>query len=585
MATRLGVLQGPRTFSLYLKLSAILIPTFLMFTSAGLFWISERIALDSQEKLAMRIGISAARIGGALERYAHDSRAELDWKSIQVRELLSTLLSDQAIRCVELDKEPDGTLLVKAPQGLGCTGQHFDKMLEIYFFAGEEIALQIMFSEDEIRNTRNQQRELTLLLLAGGLLVAVMSNWLSFSFIIGRPLRSLIDRAQSSRRSAEKASLAKSEFLAKMSHEIRTPMNGIIGMADLLSRTDLSKDQRTYAQTITSSGEALLTIINDILDFSKIEAGKLEVQSKPYEIRQVIQDVATLLKPIADEKSLSLQVEIQNDAPTGLLGDEGRMRQILLNLLGNAIKFTEQGHVGVRLLRTAGDTFRIIVFDTGIGIPEQRLKDVFKAFEQADNASTRLHGGTGLGLAICQQLVEMMGGRISVTSTLDAGSEFILELPSIEAKAPQPVEVSAIQKLEPSTKWADRLNILVVDDTETNRFLAEAYFKGSGAVLRFAENGGEAVAMTHDKAADIILMDISMPVMNGYEATAAIREQEKSLCRSPAQILALTAHVLEEERKSCLEAGMNSFLTKPLRKQDLMDAIDAAQKAMSEAAA
>lgn len=356
-------------------------------------------------------------------------------------------------------------------------------------------------------------------------------------------------------------------------------MNGIIGMADLLSRTDLSKDQRAYAQTITSSGEALLTIINDILDFSKIEAGKLEMQPKPYNIQQMIHDVATLLKPIADEKSLNLVVDIGDDAPLGQLGDEGRMRQILLNLVGNAIKFTEQGEVGIRLKRISDKKFRIAVYDSGIGIPEHRLGDVFKAFEQADNASTRVHGGTGLGLAICQQLVEMMGGRISVASTLDEGSEFSLELPSIEAEAPQTLEAVAAKPTESSHKWADGLDILVVDDTETNRFLAGVYFRDSGADLRFAENGVEAVEMSREKAADIILMDISMPVMNGYEATAAIREQEAELRRRPAQILALTAHVLEEERQACLKAGMNGFLTKPLRQKDLMDAIDTARKA------
>lgn len=583
MATPLGVLKGPRTFSLYLKLSAILIPTFLMFASVGLVWVSERIALESQEKLAMRVGISAARVGTALERIAQDSKGDLNWTSIQVRELLSTLLSDQAIRCVELNNGIDGTLLVKAPQGLGCTGQHFDKSLDVYIFAGMEAVLQIRFSEDEIRDIQHQQRDVTLLLLAGGLLVAVMSNWLSFSFIIGRPLRSLIDRVQSSRRTAEKASQAKSEFLAKMSHEIRTPMNGIIGMADLLSRTDLSNDQRTYAQTITSSGEALLTIINDILDFSKIEAGKLEVQSRPYDIQQMIQDVSTLLKPIADGKSLTLKVEIEDNAPTGLLGDDGRMRQILLNLVGNAIKFTEQGHVGISLKRLPTQKFRIVVSDTGIGIPDDRLEDVFKAFEQADNASTRRHGGTGLGLAICKQLVEIMGGQIAAASTLGAGSEFILELPLIEAKAPLATTNAATQKPHPPTKWAEGLSVLVVDDTETNRFLADVYFSSSGADLRFAEDGAEAVAMAIDQPADVILMDISMPVMNGYEATAAIREQEHSLGRSPAQILALTAHVLEEERQSCLKAGMNDFLTKPLRKQDLIDAISVARKAMVKA--
>lgn len=584
MTISLGVLRGPRTFSLYLKLSAILIPTFLMFASGGLFWVSERIALGNQEKLAMRIGISAARVGGAIERYAHDSRGDLDWTSIQVRELLSTLLSDQAIRCVEVKGETSGALLVEAPQGLGCGGQHYDKMLDIYIFAGKAAVLQIRFSEDEIRTTQRQQRDLTLFLLAGGLLVAVMSNWLSFSFIIGRPLRSMINSAQSSRRSAEKASQAKSEFLAKMSHEIRTPMNGIIGMADLLSHTELSKDQQKYAQTIMSSGEALLTIINDILDFSKIEAGKLEVQQRPYNVQQMIQDVATLLKPGADQKSLDLLVKIEDGAPTGLLGDEGRMRQIVVNLLGNAIKFTEKGQVGVRLKATTDQTFKIVVFDSGVGIPKDRLGDVFNSFEQADNASTRAHGGTGLGLAISQQLVEMMGGVISVTSTVGDGSEFSLELPAIEAAAPQTSVVDAAPAAGAVNKWADGLNILVVDDTETNRFLADVYFKGSGADLRFAENGVEAMTASREKAADLILMDISMPVMNGYEATAAIREQEKNLRRNPARIIALTAHVLEDERQACLDAGMDGFLTKPLRKQDLMEAIASDHEAVVEPA-
>lgn len=578
--------KPPRTFSLYLKLSAILIPTFLLFAGAGLYWVSGQIALDSQEKLAMRIGISTSRVGSALERFSERTDQAPDWTDDQVVELMSTLLSDQAVRCSELRIADDSGLIATAPQGIGCRGVDFDQEIQYDVFADRDLLLTVRFTEQEIRETKRQQREITLLLLAGGLIIAVASNWLSFSMIIGAPLRRLIRNVAQARLQAERASRAKSEFLAKMSHEIRTPMNGIIGITELLKRTELDDVQNNYTDTIARSGEALLSIINDILDFSKVEAGKMTLVHQSFDLHLAVEEVATLLTPIADKKGLKVITGVSPETSQWVMGDGGRVRQILLNLMGNAIKFTSSGHVGVRLSPGPGNNIRLEVYDTGTGIAPEQQETMFQAFEQVSNTRDRVYGGTGLGLAICRQLVNMMGGAITMHSKLGEGTVFVVELP-FEAASADEAEALEEEANENAANfdapapdgWADGLKFLAVDDTPTNLFLIDMFLKSSGADISQATNGVEAVEAQAADPADVILMDISMPEMDGYTAATKIREAEGDGAKSV--ILAVTANIMTEDQDRAVEAGMDGFVTKPVRQHELIRTV---RKALADRA-
>lgn len=577
--------KPPRTFSLYLKLSAILIPTFLLFAGAGLYWVSGQIALDSQEKLAMRIGISTSRVGSALERFSERTDQAPDWTDDQVVELMSTLLSDQAVRCSELRIADDSGLIATAPQGIGCRGVDFDQEIQYDVFADRDLLLTVRFTEQEIRETKRQQREITLL-LAGGLIIAVASNWLSFSMIIGAPLRRLIRNVAQARLQAERASRAKSEFLAKMSHEIRTPMNGIIGITELLKRTELDDVQNNYTDTIARSGEALLSIINDILDFSKVEAGKMTLVHQSFDLHLAVEEVATLLTPIADKKGLKVITGVSPETSQWVMGDGGRVRQILLNLMGNAIKFTSSGHVGVRLSPGPGNNIRLEVYDTGTGIAPEQQETMFQAFEQVSNTRDRVYGGTGLGLAICRQLVNMMGGAITMHSKLGEGTVFVVELP-FEAASADEAEALEEEANENAANfdapapdgWADGLKFLAVDDTPTNLFLIDMFLKSSGADISQATNGVEAVEAQAADPADVILMDISMPEMDGYTAATKIREAEGDGAKSV--ILAVTANIMTEDQDRAVEAGMDGFVTKPVRQHELIRTV---RKALADRA-
>jgi len=382
---------------------------------------------------------------------------------------------------------------------------------------------------------------------------------------------------EQAKESAELANRAKSEFLANMSHEIRTPMNGVIGMAQLLHLTKLTSEQEEYLDAIETSADNLLDLINDILDLSKIEAGKIELEYANFSLRKAINDVNTTQISRIHQKRLQLELNLPDTLPMVVQGDQLRYKQILLNLLGNAIKFTEQGkiHVSAHLLEQQNLTARIrtTVRDTGIGIPSDALRSIFKPFTQADSTTTRRFGGTGLGLTICRKLAELMGGTISVESEPGTGSSFHLDLPFSVVQHIDPPSVSAPLPLS----QGPALSILVVEDNETNRRTLELMLKKLGHRVVTCEHGLSALDCWAQEHFDVILMDIQMPVMGGVEALQAIRAGEANGGRH-TMIVALTADALKGTEEQLRAVGFDDYLTKPCRIAHLKSILDRVQK-------
>jgi signal transduction histidine kinase/HPt (histidine-containing phosphotransfer) domain-containing protein/ActR/RegA family two-component response regulator len=374
------------------------------------------------------------------------------------------------------------------------------------------------------------------------------------------------------RRAAEAASRAKGEFLANMSHEVRTPMNGILNLARLALASEVPATRREYLTLVQSSSAALLTVLNDVLDFSKIEAGKLDLVQAPFRPAAVIDEVLHVLAWQAGQKGLELLARVAPDVPDVALGDAGRLRQVLLNLVGNAVKFTERGSVTVVAAAAPADDGQVrlslAVTDTGCGIEAEDRERVFHAFEQADATMTRRHGGTGLGLAIARRLVGLMGGRLEVDSAPGLGSAFRFEV--LLRQAPPGATVEAPPPPPPPARRP--LHVLVAEDNAVNRTVALGLLQHQGHTAEAACDGHEALRLLQTRRYDVVLMDVQMPEMDGLETTRAWRQREAGSGRR-LPILALTAHALAADRERCLQAGMDGFLTKPVHPDDLARAL------------
>ncbi len=563
----------------------------VLYLMAG--WYTER----ASGQLSARIGSQVGKITSVLDQNLLKGDPRF------VRQLLNTMMSDPAILCVDVNQSEQTIIDFSQPRRLGCKVITPEKMISVPVPKADGFNVAVGFSEEEVRKAQEQAIIVAMIITGVAALCAMVLSIAAFRFSVGTSISTLLntmgkvetgnfvpievtsrdemgdlcnafnsmtDRLQTRDReiqaalaNAKSADRAKSEFLANMSHEIRTPMNGVMGMAELLSGTKLNSKQKMFTDVIVKSGASLLTIINDILDFSKLDAGQMELDPVPFSLSDAIEDIATLISTKVTEKELELIIRIEPTLPSMFVGDVGRIRQIVTNLIGNAVKFTEMGHVYVNV--TAFDCEEgerqglcISIEDTGVGIPGDKLATVFQQFSQVDTSATRKYEGTGLGLSICRSLVNLMNGQMGVESKLGEGSTFwfkiTLPVHENEETSKAPVDVQGSR-------------VLIVDDNEVNRLILTEQMECWGFDNAAVASGIEAIRLLHaieenGLSTDCIILDYQMPEMDGGDVVAALKADPR-LCNIP--VLLLTSVDQTSEGKIISSLGIEGSLTKPAR--------------------
>jgi PAS domain S-box-containing protein len=544
----------------------------------GRKWLLTRQAEANMADLNRMVAERTAELEAAHRRiereFSERSRAQEAFRTIFEASAIGITLMDMDGRYVAVNRAFEEQVGFDERSIIGKNALELGSLSpETFETLRRELAAQGSFDASEVVYQRPADGLRTALLWTRVVQIQDAKRLLGFSLDISDRKR-MEEDLQRARVAAESAAKAKSEFLANMSHEIRTPLNGIIGFTQLALSTELTAEQRDYLETTESSANALLRIINDILDFSKIEAGRLDLERVPFSLRECVESAARIVLPAAAEKRLEFLSGVSPDVPDALVGDSTRLRQVLLNLLGNAVKFTAVGSISVEVsavsLRERAAEVRFTVRDTGIGIPLEKQKCIFLPFHQADGSMTRRYGGTGLGLAIATRLVEMAGGRIWVESQEGTGSAFHFTVPFPLAEPPEPRNSDY---RESDGVASPPLSILLVEDDEVSQAFVSALLTQHGHSVTVAGSGPEALSLVERGSFDLALMDVQMPGMDGLQTTAEIRKIE-SVMGGHIRIVAVTAYAMKGDRERCLEAGMDAYLSKPFQASDLIACID-----------